>query len=424
MTLRRSFLTLLGLGLAILLAANPTGGVNLLSVQAAAAQETVTVQGVAVNGTAGGEAPANLPVTLHSIDPVAGRVAAVEATTDDSGGFRFDEVALLDRARYVLVMDYAGMRYNSLLEPEALPEPVEFTVYETTKDISVIEVERQAMIIADVNEKDREIAVLEFLSVNNASERTLLPELTNITNPNEISFLRFSLPTGASELDVQSDLPGGDIITIGAGFAITAPVLPGRHRVSYTYKFPYQGEQATFNQRLIQGAAVYQVLAPEPLAEIQVAPLEAKPRIDVEGTTYLLWESRDIPPRRGVTLELSQLPQPSLLTRVGRTVTDGNLWQTAIPVMLGVALAAVLLYAWFRGPRTERIGPADLGDAATPAGQSQVRRQALVQSVAALDSRFEQGRISEDEYRPRREELMAQLRQVANPTGDARDRTP
>jgi hypothetical protein len=225
-------------------------------------------------------------------------------------------------------------------------------------------------------------------------------------------------------LDVQADLPGGDIITIGAGFAITAPVLPGRHRISYTYKFPYQGEQVTFNQRLIQGAAVYQVLAPEPLAEIQVAPLEAKPRIDVEGTTYLLWESRDIPPRRGVTLELSQLPQPSLWSRMGRAVADDNLWQTAIPIMLGVALAAVLFYAWFRGPRTERIGPADLGDTAPPAGQSQVRRQALVQSVAALDSRFEQGRISEDEYRPRREELMAQLRQVANPTGDARDRTP
>ncbi len=431
MTIPKLSRTWIIIGLILLMCAALSGSA-ILSVQGTQAQENdlqnqdtaaeaerIGVQGVAVNGTAGGETPANMPITLHSIDRVAGRVATVEATTDQNGGFRFDQVTLLAGGSYVLVMDYAGMRYNALLEPAELAEPVELTVYETTQDISVVQVERQAMIIADVNEKEREIAAMELLSINNVSDRTLLPELTNITNPSEISFLRFSLPAEARELDVQSNLPGGDIISIGTGFAVTSPVLPGRRRINYTYKFPYQEEKVTFNQRLIQGAEVYQALIPERLAEIQITPLEAKPRIDVDGTTYLLWESRDIPPGRGITLEFSRLPQPSLPARLGRAVTDGNLWQTAIPLMLGVALTAALLYAWFRGAR---VAPVATGLVATPPDETQLRRQTLVQYVAALDLQFEEGRIAETEYQAQREKLLAQIRQGGQPSEDERGR--
>ena len=318
---------------------------------AGAGTEGVAVQGFAVNGTAGGEIPAGRPITLHTIDRTAGRVATTETTTDPAGGFRFEDVPLLEERSYVLVMDYAGMRYNSLLEPAALAEPVELTVYETTRELSAVQVERQTMVIAGVNEKDREIAALELLNINNAGDRTLLPELTNIANPGEISFLRFSLPAAARELDVQSTLPGGDIIAIGNGFAITAPVMPGKHQINYTYTFPYQSDRVAFNQRLLQGAGVYQVLVPEELAAIQVTPLEPRPRIDVAGQVYLVWEGREIPPGRGIALELSQLPQPDLLSRLARSVANGNLWETAIPIMLGIALTALLVYAWFRGAR-------------------------------------------------------------------------
>ena len=374
----------------------------------ATAPTALTVQGVAVNGTEGGGIPANRPITLHVIDPLAGRVATAEAVTDERGAFSFEDVTPVAGGSYVLVMDYADMRYNSLLGSTALTEPAEFTVYETTRDIGVVQVERQAMIIADVDEKARLVSVLEVLTVSNGSDRTLLPELTNITNPAEINFLRFSLPAGASQLDVQSNLPGGDVIAIGTGFALTAPVQPGEYQVNYTYRFPYEGSRATFNQRLIQGAQVYQVLAPEELAEIRVAPLQPQPRITIEGKTYLVWESRDIPPRQGITLALSRLPQPGLAARLGQTVADINLWQSAIPITLALALAALLVYAWFRGPRPAPAeGPAGASRPADP------QRQALAREVALLDDRFERGQLPEAEYRPRRAELLEQLRAAA-----------
>ena len=371
---------------------------------------TISVTGQAVNGTDGGETPASLPITLHAIDQVAGSVATYNATTDAGGGFTFNSVVPLAGGSYALVMDYADMRYSELLETADLADTVQLTVYEITRDISVIRVERQAMIIADIDETDREIRALEVLSINNTSDRTLLPELTNITNPADINFLRFSLPLDAADLSVQASLPGGDIVPMGTGFAVTAPVQPGAHEITYAYKFPYEGDSVSFNQRLIQGAEQYQVLAPVALAQIQVSPLEVKPRVDIGGATYVVWEANEIPPRRGVALRISQLPQPSLLAQLGQALTGVGLWLTVIPVLLAIALGALLCWAWFRGARVVAAGPA-------VADSEQTRRQSLVQAVALLDARFERGEMAEEEYRPRRADLMAQLRRLTPATG-------
>lgn len=365
-----------------------------------------SISGKAVNGTAGGSVPGNLPVALHAIDGLAGRVATYNATTDEEGAFVFEGITPIPGGSYVLVMDFDGMRYSSLLDGDYVEDPALLEVFETTDELAVVKIQRQAMIIADVDRTNREIRALEVLSLENTSDRTLLPELTNITNPADINFLRFSLPEEASELSVQSTLPGGDTIPMGTGFAVTAPVPPGEQQVTYTYKFPYEGDSVTFSQRLIQGADLYQVLAPVSLSQIQVSPLEARPRVDVEGTPYLVWEGRDIPRRQGVVLEFSQLPQPGVATIVWQGISGVDLWLTGIPLVLGLALAALLLYGWLRGQRV--AAPLTI-DSDEPA---QRRRQSLVQAIAVLDDRFERGLVEESDYQQRRSEMMLSLRQA------------
>lgn len=384
--------------------------------------DTINIRGATVNGTAGGLVPANMPLTLHAIDPTAGRVATAETVTDGQGNFRFAAVAAPAGGSYVLVMDYAGMRYNSLLSPADLAGPATMTVYETTRDLGVIRIDRHTMVLAGIEQNTREIAALELLNLTNRSDRTLLPELTNITNPNEINFLRFSLPPAASNLDVQSNLPGGEIITIGNGFALTAPVLPGRHQINYTYTFPYADNAVAFNQRLLQGAAVYQVLVPERLPAIQIAPLQSRPPLDIDGTAYRVWETRDLPPRQGVMLAISNLPQPGPLTRLAQTAADPALWQTAIPIMLAIALAAALLYGGFQKSRpTAAKAAAILPPSA--GNMPPTRRQDLTLAIAALDETFDQGQLDAAEYQSRRAELLTQLRQAATAAA-AKEPTP
>ena len=168
------------------------------------------------------------------------------------------------------------------------------------------------------------------------------------------------------------------------------------------------------------------MLAPVELAAIQISPLEPRPRVDVAGQVYLVWEGREIPPGRGVALELAQLPQPSLPVQMAQTLTDGNLWESAIPVMLSIALAALLIYAWFRGhrPAPAPAGMTAISDSGVDYGGSTgagvadpapAGRQALVQAIARLDDSFEQGQLSEGEYQSRRAGLLEQLRPAANP---------
>ena len=371
----------------------------------ASAQETVSVTGRVVNGTGGATVAPGLPVLLHSFGQSAGSLTSTETTTDESGGFRFDNVTVLPEGGYAVTTDYAGMRYSAFLNPDNLATPVELMIYETTQDISVVQVGRQALVITNINEKDQEITAVEFLTLSNRSDRTLLPDLSN-TRPGQFSFLRFSLPPKAKGLDVQSDLVGGETIPIGAGFAFTAPVPPGQHSINFSFSFPYDGHAVSYRQSLLQGAQVYQVLVPERLSGIQVPSLESMPPIDVNGSTYQVWEGQDFDPGQGLMVELANLPQPSLPVRLGKAVSSGTFWQTAIPATLGAALAAVLLYAGFKSPRMAAV-PTGVSPASTSGDPA--RREAVVRALATLDERFQQGQVPEAEYRSRREQLKSRV---------------
>ncbi len=394
------------LSTAALLAALLTLGVILALSPTVAAQEQAVLKGTLVNGTADAPPPSGVTVSLHSLADTGGLASTAETVTDASGDFQFDDVPLAGVSSYAVVSDYQGNRYNALLGPQDLAQPLEISVYEATQDLSVVQVEQQALIIADIREEERRLAAVGLLNLANRSDRTLVPDLTNLAGTGQFSFLRFSLPAGAEELDVQTDLTGGRVIPMGSGFAMIAPIAPGEHSISYTFSFPYDGESVTYRDGLIQGAAVYQVLAPGKLGDIQVSPLPARPTANIGGSEYRVWEGRDFAPGQDLMVTLSGLPQPSLLSQVGNMLGQESLWQIIIPVALGVVLAFSLLYGGLMAPRGTAVvaAAAPSQEMAAPAD-----RQALVQSVAALDEQFLRGQLSESEHQTRREELKARI---------------
>ena len=312
-----------------------------LGAQPTHAQEMVTVSGQVINGAEGAAVATPLAVTLHAFADGQRPVMATTTPADATGRFRFDGVALGEGWSYVVSVAYAGAVYSVALAAGDLVNPVELKVYEATQDAGVVEVTRQVLVIAHVDAKRGEIGAMEFVQLRNAGNRTLVPDLAK---PDRVSFLRFSLPPQATALDVQSDLPGGQIVSIGTGFAVTAPVLPGEHSINFSYRFPYRGGGASYRQSFLQGARLYQVLVPERLAQVQVVPLQPKQSVAINGSVYRVWEARDFPLGQGLVLELSNLPQPSLLARIEESVSRGSFWQVSIPGFLGAALALLLLY--------------------------------------------------------------------------------
>ena len=364
------------------------------------AQEGIIIKGDVVNGTQGaGSFAVELPVLLL-ISAKDGTLAGTGQTTTDAGGqFNFDQVSLIEEGIYNLGVEYAGVMYRTSLTAQELEDDLHLTVYETTEDVSVLAVIRQLMVVSNVDEESRQVAATELLDLVNRSDQTLLPAPLG---SGRMSFLRFSLPSQATELSVRSDLPPGEVISVGTGFALTSPVAPGDHAVEFSYLFPYGGDRASYPQNLPQGAEIYQVLVPEHLPEVQVTGLEPVGLVNISGSKYHVWEGRNFPPGRGPSLVLANLPQPGLLTRLKNSFTDDGLWRNAIPIVVGAALACLLLFGVFKAPRRGEVqgGP-------VPRNSLRDRSRALVQQIAELDERYQRGEVAEERYQRERQWLAS-----------------
>jgi hypothetical protein len=381
------------------------------------AQETITIRGTVTNGTSGAETPTDLPVFLLASDQAGNLRTADQTTIGDGGSFRFERVPLLEGGSYLLSVDHEGVFYTEALGPEELADEARLTVYETTRDLAVLTVSLQALLIAGVDEKNREISAIEFVRLKNPSDRTFLP------GPVEVGaegFLGFSLPPLTEDLSVQSDLPGEDILPTVTGFAIDTAVVPGDHAVDFSFRFPYRGDRASYRQSFIQGSALFQVLAPERMASIQVAPLEPAPTVDIEGSVYRVWQGRDFQIGQDLVLELTNLPEPSLAARFGNSATSGALWRAAVPGAAGAALAILLLLGI-----TGSLRRAVPSVTAAPEGLNRepLRREALIREIAAIDERFQQGDLPETEYQPQRDRLKNRILGTPQPNG-GEDATP
>ena len=367
------------------------------------AQESVTIRGVVENGTQGGELPAGQLVLLLVANSVGDLVTTGQTNADEKGAFEFQAVPLVEGGRYALSVDYAGVLYSDTWQARDLEAGVELTVYETTQDLSVVHVSGQIIVITNVDAKNQEVTAIEFVNLSNQSDRTLLPDLDT---PGQFSFLRFSLPLAATSLDVRSDLPGGDIISIGTGFAITSPVIPGQHGVDFSYRFPYQGDGLTYRQNLLQGADVFQVLVPDGMPEVRIRPLSLATPVNIEGSLYRAWEGRNFAPGQGPVLKFENLPQPGMLARLENSITVGNFWQILIPSVMGAVLLSLLVI----GALKLKVQPASAsGSSCMGAYEETATRESLVAQVANLDDRFYRGELSEDDYRAQREGLRQRV---------------
>ena len=395
------------------------------------AQSVGPVSGMVVNGTEGGEVPSGLTVLLLATDELGALVHSGQTETGPNGEFSFPNVPL-DGSRYLFNVPYSGIDYRQVVTSAEATTPflegITFTVYEITHDVSVVQVSRQVLVIAGVDPKARMVSALEFVRFSNTSDRTLQPDLTAAAPM--MSFMRLSLPPRTSELNVNSDLPAGEVISIGTGFAVTSPITPGSHSVEFTFAFPYDEDSVSYRQNLLQGAAAYQLMIPESLSSIQVSPLNPAAPVDIQGTPYKVWEIKDLAAREGFTLELTNLPQPSLADRLAASLGSAALWQIVIPITLGAGLAVALVLGIVNRPRPATAQPGGGSGGAIQTTTSEVSgqdhpetREDLVLQLALLDQRFESGQAPPEDYNSIRQALKERILELTRSTGSGAHRS-
>lgn len=305
------------------------------------AQETVAVRGKVVNGTAGFSVPDGLVVLMLITGPDGTLAGTGQTVAGPDGSFAFDDAQRIARGAYTLSVDYGGVFYGLTLAPDELAGEQVITVYEPTEDAGIIVVDRHIMVVTGFDVTQRMATVTEFVRFANPTDRTLKPNLET-ARPGMFSFMRFALPPDAAGVTVQSNLQGGEIISVGSGFALTAPVPPGEHSVDFAYTFLYADGSMAYRNSLPQGARIFQILVPDQWRSVEISGLKARPPVGIQEGVYRAWEGREIPPGPGVDLRMDGLPQPGVLASVGATLAGSSFWLTAIPSAVGAVLLATV----------------------------------------------------------------------------------
>ncbi|HCG90954.1 MAG TPA: hypothetical protein DEZ08_03850 [Dehalococcoidia bacterium] len=313
--------------------------VNLYGAPVTLAQEAKDIRGYVINETKSSNVPADLGIILHMFDAGGGAMETRKYAMDRSGFFEFENIIANSERMYFLTVEHEGFIYNKELIWDRLGDPAKISIYDRTLDPSVIEFDTHIMVIADVAPVDKTVSIVEFIKFNNISDKTLIPDLDNVP---PISFVRFSVPDGFTGLDVQSDLPGGQVISVGSGFAVTSPIIPGKHEISFSYLVPYVDGEFEYSQNLLHGADLFQIMIPQRLEGIEVAMNGYTEQIEIEGTVYSAWALDNVNPGEGPDVIVKALPKPNLQDIILGKVSDKNFWRLLIPVILGLVLLTVI----------------------------------------------------------------------------------
>ena len=377
---------------------------ELSSPSASLAQVTTDIEGRVVNGTAGEEAPFGLTVTL-SVFRLGDLQETLETVTGADGGFALSDVPGGEGHGYILSAEFGGIVYTYERDYPLPEEPVSLMIYESTDSRDSISVSSHSLVVGGVDPDSQTVEILELVGLENSGDRSFLADLSQ-AQAGQMAFLRFSLPTTVTDLDVQSSMRGGTILQVDRGFAMTTPVKPGEHEIAYSFRTSYSAGRLTFDHGLPFGAAAFRVLLPEGVGRVSSQELQEMEPLTLGDRTYQGLEGNDLQAGARVVLNFTDLPQPSLLARVRSAATDDAFVLVSIPIALGAWLLALLGYVLLRSGRP-----------ASAAAGVQADRAAVISSIALLDDRFRNGEIERQEYLRERWELKDRLLMPAESDG-------
>lgn len=354
------------------------------------------IKGVVVNGTEGGVVPADFTVKLFSVDEEANQIIEqVTTTVGADGTFSFGNLISGPGVTFRVVADAGD--YTPSVDLSGVEDwtNVRLTIYDQTTSLEDITVSSYVMMIPTIDARSRQAGILTVINVNNNGDRVWIPDLGDPTLTG-FDLLRFNLPDGYSDLSVESELPSGNILETDTGFAMTNPIAPGGAAILISYIIEYEGDGFDFTLKLPYGADQIRVLLPDGGGSIAAEGFGSVESVVVANDVYNSVEGVDYAAGGEIVISFAGMPQPTPL----QTLTDffqGRTYVFVIIWVVGIALLGILGYAMYSSRKNAGLSSQDDDEMAS--------RADIVVEIAALDEEFEEGKIEENAYNDRRDEL-------------------
>ncbi len=362
------------------------------------------IVGIIINGTDGGVVPENMEVLLMSIDMASNQIIEQESTNvDEDGIFRFSNLVSGPGLSYRVVANTGAYTPSVDMTTVDNWSNVRINIYDPTTSLEDINLGSYVLMIPSIDARSRQAGILTVINVNNAGDRIWIPDM-NDPSLTGLDLLRFNLPDGFTDLNIESELPSGNILEIGTGFAMTNPIPPGTAAILVSYTIHYEGDGFDFNLKLPYGAGQVRMLLPKDAGVIKAPKLGSLESVVVADNVFNSVEGNNFAVDEEINANFTGLPQPTALQSLS-DFFDGRTYVIIIIWVVGIALLAVLGYALYSSRKHPSLSSEDVDEFAV--------RGDIVAAIAALD----------EEYNVKRDELkrLALEFDEESPTDDDTD---
>jgi hypothetical protein len=348
-----------------------------------------TVTGQVVNKSAGGGSPAGVNVLLLAFGrKEQAPVNQVTAQTDADGRYAFNNVDRDANLVYITVARYQNVNYPAdqpfQLSGDTTSQQSDISVFETTSTDDAIQIQRLNLLFLGADQ-----GVAQFMEMGtlvNTGDRTFVT-----ANPQDQTLargLKFGLPKGAINAQMQSGFNNQDVVADVAGIQVTSPVDPGSHDFALSFQLPYQGSSADLSLQVPYPTGTFTMYVPDQGPKLGQTDLAAGDPQQLGNQTYTPFSASNVAKSTVVPIQLTGLGSSGGLG-------PNQLALVSLGVVLLVLGGGVLIYTMRRPARQAAADEVD-SDAI-----EQERLQLLVR-LATLDDRYAAGQITARAYKTER----------------------
>jgi mono/diheme cytochrome c family protein len=277
---------------------------------------------------------------------------------------------------------------------------------ELTSDISGLSADRLHVILEF--SQPGVVQVAEVVIITNTQNKMVVPSKTGA------AVLNYDLPQGAANLQFQDGALGDRFIQTDKGFGDTQTIPPGSgYQLVFAYDLPYDRQAAI---ALYMPVPVQQVVVMLPNDGVSLASnqLQFAGSRDVQGTSLQLFVGANLAVSSPLMVSLTGTPRA---TPVGVTANLNLLVGLAVFLL---ALAASVFWYYRRQLRSaalvRRMRKTRWAGQRVDTLPVEETQESLLDAVVALDDLFREGKLAQDPYQARRNELVRALKEMRKST--------
>ena len=365
------------------------------------------IHGQISNGSEGGLLPDVLEVTLFGFD---GQQEAFSETTiaDENGNYSFEGLEFVPDRIFIATVNYQGTIYASDVAHfiEEAEQDLPIIIFETTQDVTSVQIDRLHVIIDMASENVFEVTELWILS--NLGDRTVSTETGD-------GLLHVQLPEGAANLNFESGMLGNRFQVIADGFIDLYPIRPGNgsHEIVFSFSMPFE-KSLEFSQPLAYPVEAVVMLAPEGIVDLNGEGVQDLGVRQMTGTTLHNYS-------------MGPLASGSVLEFQVKRGSGAGMAFNGSRSMLEIVLGALFFIAalggtgfWFYRRKGEREVEDEFQWSEDPTMDLETLddRDVILQALADLDDSYEAGELRDAFYQSRRNALKSRLLEIMKQAGN------